>query len=361
MINLIGQKFNKLTILERHGSTQQQKALWRCRCDCGNIVITTTGVLKSGKTKSCGCLRKITAQRLGLSRRKINYNNIQCHICGKSLSYRFLNSDGSLKRPLCEKKINSLVCKPCHKLISKKNGHKVADLNSNIPISNLQIEIILGSILGDGHLEKSPAGKLSNYGLSVKHGLQQEKYCLWKASLLGDLITKIDYPRNRIRFRTKKHKLIRNIAKQFMVNGRKTITYDAIKNIGPIGLLIWYLDDGSLLPYRISKKGKTRKPEIRFSTNCFTDEENLIIRKVLKERMDIESTKCSWKATRNFRGEKLKEPKRYYGIRLYGKNAEKFIDFVRPHADLNKSGMAYKFDLTLRGPLDNKHTRPRIN
>jgi len=55
------------------------------------------------------------------------------------------------------------------------------------------------------------------------------------------------------------------------------------------------------------------------------------------------------------------EPKRYYGIRLYGKNAEKFIDFVRPHADLDKSGMAYKFDLTLRGPLDNKHTRPRIN
>lgn len=34
-IDLTGRRFGKLTILQRHGSTVQGLALWRCRCDCG--------------------------------------------------------------------------------------------------------------------------------------------------------------------------------------------------------------------------------------------------------------------------------------------------------------------------------------
>lgn len=56
--DLTGQKFNRLTVLglgERNSSGQVQ---WKCRCDCGNIVLATTNYLKSGHTKSCGCLNR---------------------------------------------------------------------------------------------------------------------------------------------------------------------------------------------------------------------------------------------------------------------------------------------------------------
>lgn len=50
--NLIGQHFNKLTVLEYSGDSK-----WKCQCDCGNIVQVRTASLTTGKTKSCGCLR----------------------------------------------------------------------------------------------------------------------------------------------------------------------------------------------------------------------------------------------------------------------------------------------------------------
>ena len=35
--NLIGQKFGKLTVIERAENNKQGKAMWKCRCDCGKV------------------------------------------------------------------------------------------------------------------------------------------------------------------------------------------------------------------------------------------------------------------------------------------------------------------------------------
>lgn len=55
--NLIGQKFNNLTVIKRIVD-DQDKIKWQCQCDCGNIVIVRGDSLRSGHTKSCGCLQK---------------------------------------------------------------------------------------------------------------------------------------------------------------------------------------------------------------------------------------------------------------------------------------------------------------
>lgn len=58
-IDLTGQKFNRLTVVKYHGKVGVSKAVaWQCICDCGKALIVTSGSLKSGKQKSCGCLRK---------------------------------------------------------------------------------------------------------------------------------------------------------------------------------------------------------------------------------------------------------------------------------------------------------------
>lgn len=54
---MIGERFTRLVVIERLGTTRSQKRLWRCRCDCGNDVSAATGSLRSGNTKSCGCLK----------------------------------------------------------------------------------------------------------------------------------------------------------------------------------------------------------------------------------------------------------------------------------------------------------------
>ena len=52
---IIGQKFNMLTVLERVGTYKNRKIKYKC--ECGNIIYSDITCLKSGNTKSCGCLK----------------------------------------------------------------------------------------------------------------------------------------------------------------------------------------------------------------------------------------------------------------------------------------------------------------
>ena len=55
MIDITGQTFGKLTVIECVGKLDGKRYFWKCQCECGNIVIKEGSVLRSGNTKSCGC------------------------------------------------------------------------------------------------------------------------------------------------------------------------------------------------------------------------------------------------------------------------------------------------------------------
>lgn len=63
-MDLIGQKYGRLTVVEFCG-IKNRKATWKCVCDCGMVVIATGNNLRSGTTKSCGCLRRETTRARG--------------------------------------------------------------------------------------------------------------------------------------------------------------------------------------------------------------------------------------------------------------------------------------------------------
>lgn len=67
IVDLTGMRFGKLVVLEFHErkkySKKDYKYIWKCQCDCGNIAFVDRANLKSGCTKSCGCLRVIKGQR----------------------------------------------------------------------------------------------------------------------------------------------------------------------------------------------------------------------------------------------------------------------------------------------------------
>lgn len=54
--NLVGQRFERLTVLSFEGTDNKGNTRWLCQCDCGNKVIAIASALKSGHKKSCGCM-----------------------------------------------------------------------------------------------------------------------------------------------------------------------------------------------------------------------------------------------------------------------------------------------------------------
>lgn len=57
MLSLFEQRFGKLIAIWPQGKSKHRKILWLCQCDCGNEVIIGGSSLKSGHTRSCGCLK----------------------------------------------------------------------------------------------------------------------------------------------------------------------------------------------------------------------------------------------------------------------------------------------------------------
>lgn len=54
--NIAGNKYHRLTALSfSHLCNKTRKAVWLCRCDCGNHSYVRANSLKHGHTKSCGC------------------------------------------------------------------------------------------------------------------------------------------------------------------------------------------------------------------------------------------------------------------------------------------------------------------
>ena len=54
--NEIGNQYGRLEVIA-FADARYGKARWLCRCDCGNETIVTGKYLRTGHTRSCGCLR----------------------------------------------------------------------------------------------------------------------------------------------------------------------------------------------------------------------------------------------------------------------------------------------------------------
>ncbi len=54
-VDLVGQKFSRLTVVERLPKLPKSENRYKCICDCGKNHIVSATMLLQGKTKSCGC------------------------------------------------------------------------------------------------------------------------------------------------------------------------------------------------------------------------------------------------------------------------------------------------------------------
>ena len=62
VIDLTGNIYGRLLVLyrseDKYSPSGQKRIYWHCKCECGNEKDILGSALKSGNTKSCGCLNK---------------------------------------------------------------------------------------------------------------------------------------------------------------------------------------------------------------------------------------------------------------------------------------------------------------
>ena len=75
--DLSNKKFGFLTALEPTNKRSAGSVVWKCKCDCGNIIYAPARGLKLGTRTSCGCVRSVGEKNISLLLQSINCNFIK--------------------------------------------------------------------------------------------------------------------------------------------------------------------------------------------------------------------------------------------------------------------------------------------
>lgn len=62
-IDLTGQQFGRLTVVER-AKNEGREVRWLCKCECGNYCVVLRSDLRTGQTRSCGCLKSENSRNM---------------------------------------------------------------------------------------------------------------------------------------------------------------------------------------------------------------------------------------------------------------------------------------------------------
>lgn len=118
-LNLIGQRFGKLVVIEPAPS-KSGKTYWKCKCDCGNYKTVQGNHLKNGKVISCGCYKKEVNPFLSLQDGETKI----CPVCGNRFvpnnAYRIYCFDCVPVRISSKERIKRIDRLIKHKLIQYK-------------------------------------------------------------------------------------------------------------------------------------------------------------------------------------------------------------------------------------------------
>lgn len=105
-INLVGNKYGRLEVLERCYYEKWKRMVWKCKCDCGKVTYADANELKRkghGGKKSCGCYKKeILKKQSEIVKR--GYKNIQGRfICAIEASAKYRNLECKITSKLLYK------------------------------------------------------------------------------------------------------------------------------------------------------------------------------------------------------------------------------------------------------------------
>src|SRR3989338_1774752 len=197
---------------------------------------------------------------------------------------------------------------------------EIEEYKLNLKLSDQQKEIVIGLLLGDGHLETQNGGR--TYRLKIEHAMYQKEYVQWLYGVFKDWVRTAPKDRTQIvlgvrygkcGFQTLSHGAFRFYAQQFYQNKKKVLPKQIPKWLSPLAMAVWFMDDGSLK--------SNRHRALILNTQSFSKSEVLRLVEILKEKYNIEMT---------LRKQSRKQFEIYQLITLKG-SAEKLVDLIKPY------------------------------
>ena len=153
----------------------------------------------------------------------------------------------------------------------------------NLKLTSELREILVGKLLGDGHLETQNKGK--TWRLKIEHSIKQKEYVMHQYKIFSEwvlspprIITKQNS--QNFGFQTISTGRLRFYGQKFYKKGKKIIPKIIGKLITARSLAYWYSDDGSI-------KSKESKGTI-FNTHGFSLSEVKFLCNVLQEKFVLD-------------------------------------------------------------------------
>lgn len=194
-----------------------------------------------------------------------------------------LIKEGLSQKEIAQKlnKTTRQVTQLTNRLGLKNNNRK----QKHIELTKEQFQVLLGSVLGDGHFDKH--GRVS-----ITHCCKQFPYLYYKTTLLDNLFSSISKERfSNTKFKNRPISLkincsstikticcdsIMDFRKKWYPNNKRILNKEDFYKIEPLGLAVWVMDDGY----------KTRNG-LYICTDSFNLEDVYIMRNILLEKFNI--------------------------------------------------------------------------
>ncbi len=143
-----------------------------------------------------------------------------------------------------------------------------------ISFSKIHLSLILGSLLGDGYLDKTTRG----YSLRIHHGITQKEYVDFKYEILKSFVNSAPKQSGKAYyFRTVSHPYLNYLREIFYLERTKVLPKEFLEeNLDPFALAIWIMDDGA-----------ADWKQLRINTQSFTLAENIWLTQLLQAKFGI--------------------------------------------------------------------------
>jgi len=249
---------------------------------------------------------------------------------------------------------DSLRCTPIHKFITQNRGEvQAGELTTNDVLylepdkrkrngfapdfGPVQLQIIYGSILGDGHLsinsDKSHTTRLGR--MQLQHGKEQYPYLEYKANIINATVD----PKLRYSGYTKKFTIMRAQTRSHkqLFDLLQLSPEQIFDLLGPLGFAIMFGDNGSC----------QHRTGASLHTERYSYETNLYFVEAMKRKWDIDAIV----------GEYSRGPKKYYYIRFRKDATRKLANLIRRYLHPN---VRYKLGVRKFGSFEEVASDSRV-
>ena len=189
------------------------------------------------------------------------------------------------------------------------------DILRATPLNSVQRQILVGHLLGDGHVY---ADTFKGHNkISISHCKKQEQYFHWKIAMFDPFVNcyreNIDKNGNiQLNATSICHQDIDYFRNIFYTKDRiKIVPKNIDMFLTPLSLAVWIQDDGNL----------NNGVNMRIATMNFTQHENYILQDYLKQIFDLRSKVMGFK----YKG------KQYWQLTMNKENTQKLSDIIREH------------------------------